>query len=133
MKRLELKGYEEEFLDAEEFMLHIDDSGKLRELEKLYLSNIEKGIEVVDYQLIFQVISNLNLQIDNAVYLSVKNNKSELLNTLLRNQFRDCALEDISKKFRDYIVRLLITYIDLEEPIFIDAFVALMKNLIQMC
>lgn len=113
---------EEEFLDIEEFILHMDDSKTLRDLEKLYLSNIEKGNEEVDYQLIFDIIRNLDLQIHKGLYLSLKDHRKELVNVLLKNQFKDCGAEKISKGFREYLRRIMITYIELDEPIFIDNF-----------
>lgn len=120
MRRLDLK--DEDLMSIDEFILQMDDSKKLRELEKLFLSNIEKGKVAVDYQLIFEIIRNLDLQIDKAIYLSIKDNRSKLINTLLKNQFKDCAIEDISKKFLDYLKRIMITYIDLDEPLCIDKF-----------
>lgn len=113
----------------------IKDTKKLHNMGLIYMhDNINLEIEP-NYQILCSFVENLNLVIDKEYYLSIQNDKDTLTLELALLQYKCYDITEVNDSIIEFMVGIIIKYVDLDEPMFIDnmcIFIPYMDKLMDM-
>ncbi|WP_346914171.1 hypothetical protein [Clostridium sp.] len=98
----------------------IRDTKKLHSMGLVYMhDSINLEVEP-NYQILCSIVENLKLVIDKEYYLSIEDYKDTLISELALLQYEDYDITRVSDSTIEFMVDIIIRYVDLDEPIFID-------------
>lgn len=82
--------------------------------------NINLDVEP-NYQILFSIVNDLFLIIEKEHYLSIKDNRDTLISELALIEYEEhYDSTEVDEQIIQFIVGLIIKYVDLDDPVFID-------------